>query len=877
MARRPLLLLLVGLAVVLVSLGGRGAARSANPVGSLSSTPDATYVTDGSVEATARAGSTIYIGGDFSEVGPRTGPFAAIDSSTAKPQANLPEVSGGQALVAAIAADGTGGWYLGGDFTHVGGVARHNLAHILANGSVDSSFNPGANGEVFTLLFFGGALDVGGTFTSIAGQSRSYLAQLDTNGSATTWNPAPNDVVRALVVVKPIGVNNPATIFVGGNFTSIGGQARSYLARLNLNGTATVWDPEPNGDVWAIAATGGGLSPLQIDVGGVFTTIDGGQTRNRIAQLDGNGHVTGFDANAGGIVESLAASGSTVYAGGNFTTIGGQSRNSLAALDSTTGEATSWNPNATVNSDVLALGVSGTTLYAGGDFTSLGGATRERLAALDTATAAATPWNPDANQEVRAIALSGTTVAAGGFFSSVGGVARSSLAAIDAATGKPTSWNPGTDGAVNSLAVANGVVYAGGGFDHAGGASRADLVALNGSTGAATAWNPSPDNAVVALAISGGTIYAGGFFTSIGGQSRGGIAALDTATGKATGWNPNADGWVDAVALLNGTIYAGGQFSTIGGTSRVDLAALDPTTGLATAWDPGPNGIVRALATSGSTLYFGGDFTHVGPYTRDHLAAISAAGVMNAWNPSVNGPVYAVAVGGSTVYAGGDFSSIGATPRAGLGAISAATGSAASWNPAPTAVRALEADPDGSVYVGGAFRTMDLAPQQGFASFSLPPASSAAPAIGALQVGQPTTCSKGSWSGSTPQTYTYVWLRDGAAIGAATAATYTPLAGDRGHELSCRVTATNVAGSASAVSASVLVPQLMCVVPKLKGKTLKAAKRVLRAANCSLGKVGKAYSAKIKKGRVVSQKPKPHTVKPLDARVKLVLSRGRKR
>jgi hypothetical protein len=44
-------------------------------------------------------------------------------------------------------------------------------------------------------------------------------------------------------------------------------------------------------------------------------------------------------------VIALAVSGSTVYAGGNFTSIGGQGRGGIAALDPTTGLATAWNPD----------------------------------------------------------------------------------------------------------------------------------------------------------------------------------------------------------------------------------------------------------------------------------------------------------------------------------------------------------------------------------------------------------------------------------------------------------------------------------------------------------------------------------------------------
>src|SRR5262249_56149000 len=43
-----------------------------------------------------------------------------------------------------------------------------------------------------------------------------------------------------------------------------------------------------------------------------------------------------------------------------------------------------------------------------------------------------------------------------------------------------------------------------------------------------------------------------------------------------------------------------------------------------------------------------------------------------------------------------------------------------------------------------------------------------------------------------------------------------------------------------------------CVVPKVKGKTLTAAKRAIRKAGCSVGKVTKAFSGKVKKGRVIS-------------------------
>jgi hypothetical protein len=66
-----------------------------------------------------------------------------------------------------------------------------------------------------------------------------------------------------------------------------------------------------------------------------------------------------------------------------------------------------------------------------------------------------------------------------------------------------------------------------------------------------------------------------------------------------------------------------------------------------------------------------------------------------------------------------------------------------------------------------------------------------------------------------------------------------------------------------------------CVVPKLKGKTLKAVKRQLKSHSCRLGKVKHAASRTVKKGGVISQKPKAGKRLKHGAKVNLVVSRGR--
>jgi hypothetical protein len=68
----------------------------------------------------------------------------------------------------------------------------------------------------------------------------------------------------------------------------------------------------------------------------------------------------------------------------------------------------------------------------------------------------------------------------------------------------------------------------------------------------------------------------------------------------------------------------------------------------------------------------------------------------------------------------------------------------------------------------------------------------------------------------------------------------------------------------------------LCTVQEVRRRALPTAKRTIARANCRVGKIRRAYST-LKRGRVISQKPKPGTVLPKRGKVNLVVSRGRKR
>src|SRR6266545_3710226 len=69
------------------------------------------WVTNGPVSTAVPSGDTLYIGGNFTYVGPLTGGAAAIDPVTGAPDLRGPRAN---SFVDSVVADGTGGWFIGG-------------------------------------------------------------------------------------------------------------------------------------------------------------------------------------------------------------------------------------------------------------------------------------------------------------------------------------------------------------------------------------------------------------------------------------------------------------------------------------------------------------------------------------------------------------------------------------------------------------------------------------------------------------------------------------------------------------------------------------------------------------------------------------------
>jgi uncharacterized delta-60 repeat protein len=256
---------------------------------------------------------------------------------------------------------------VGGYFTTLGTQTRTNLGRLLADGTVDAAFNPGANNwvECFALQTDGRIL-VGGTFTALGGFPRSRLARLNDDGTLdASFDPAPNDKVSCVVVQAD------GQILVGGFFNTLCGVPRAFLGRVRADGTLdSSFDPQPVGPVDMIALEADG----KILVAGGFT---------HIARLNSDGSLdAGFDLAANGDVRSLVlqADGRLIL-GGGFTSLAGQTRPRLARLNSDDTLDPNFNPGANAAVSALAIQADGKVL-AGGLFTTLAGQSRNYLGRL---------------------------------------------------------------------------------------------------------------------------------------------------------------------------------------------------------------------------------------------------------------------------------------------------------------------------------------------------------------------------------------------------------------------------------------------------------------------------------------------------------------
>ncbi|MDP6771313.1 MAG: delta-60 repeat domain-containing protein, partial [Anaerolineales bacterium] len=326
---------------------------------------------------------------------------------------------GASAIIDDVIVNG-GTYFVSGLFDYAGGTRTGSMYYTDGtDGEVDDTFTS-YDGETAIAISDGSTgFFVGDSSNSTAA---NRLRHVQADGTITTFG-SPNGAIRALWLDE-----TNEKLYVGGEFTSISSTARNRMAGYDVSTLTSPsllsgFNPNVNGIVRAITAAADGNA---IIAGGDFTDI-GGTTRNRIAKINSNGTLASWDANADDVVRAVFYDAAGIYIGGDFLNIGGEARNRLALLDDDNAEALAWNPD--VNGSVYTIEVR-TDIFVGGSFTDVGGNTRNRIAKIAPLGAIDSGWNPNVNGNVYDIATDGTNIFFVGDFTTVGSSDRWHAAAV---------------------------------------------------------------------------------------------------------------------------------------------------------------------------------------------------------------------------------------------------------------------------------------------------------------------------------------------------------------------------------------------------------------------------------------------------------------
>lgn len=648
-----------------------------------------------------------------------------VMGSTALNLPNLDIRAGGPVHASVQQPDG--GVVIGGSFDFINGQARSNIARFLPDGSLDPTWNPGADGEVRALAVdSSGSIYVAGTYRNIGGMDRRGLAKLSGAGAIDpAWFPF-FDSWAEHHYFSAIEVGPDSRLYVSGWFDRIGGESLSLLARLELDGFGAA-DPH-----WAPNRI---ARDIVFDGEGHVFTDSGGFLSGSLAKISmtGNGHADPAwvpDISGGRSTRMVMGSDGYLYIAGELHGTAPHHWSSSLVRVATTGQGQvdpHWTNLEDCCVEAMAADAFG-NLYLtamlpdGGSGTSYLALARVSLAdgELDHS------WNPQIDPEhLSRISFldpddrGGLRVAGG--FSQLGTEPYMGYAIVDAAA----SVTAGAE--VHRYPIISAVVrQPGGGLVVAGAFAKANGLSRNGILRIAPGgeldevWNPPafPQGTVDLVSVdSTGDVYARGSFGSLAkGRSTPNIELVKvdgTGPGQVDqSWSAQMDGWLDALVIgPDDAIYIGGGFTHVNGAPRSSLAKLGSVDGAVDAvWRPATDGWVSALAIDDhGGLIVAGDFSMIGGGQRGGLARLSStgSGALDAvWTPDAVSHVSRLAIDSQgRVYLGGSFTHVGSTQRNGLARVSGTTGALdAAWNPSPNGVVAsILMGSEGGVFVGGFF------------------------------------------------------------------------------------------------------------------------------------------------------------------------------
>jgi len=561
--------------------------------------------------------SGLYVSGSFTSYKGTTRQYLVkLNKTNATLDTNFDNLTGFNSNVSSIVIDSTH-LYVGGSFTSYKGTTRQRVAKIdKTTGALDTGFDTanGFDSSVNSLLLDGNNLYVGGSFTTYKGNTRQRIVKIDKTTAAEvdasgTGFSTTSGFDSGVTSIK---LDASGFLYAGGFFTSYKGNTRQLIAKIDKT-TAILDVSFDSSNGFSGTSTNYGVSAASVRTisiasgvlfaGGYncldYRSVNNAFSRRGLAKIHiPTGTVdTIFNTSSGissyGVIFSMILDGNNLYAGGEFTTYKGNTRQRIVKIDKTTAaevdpngtgfSTTSGFPSGKINSLLL----DGNNLYVGGNFGSYKGNTRQRIVKIDKTTAA----EVDAN-------------------------------------GTGFSTTSGFDNTVYSMALYGNNLYVGGSFTSYKGNTRQRIVKIDKTTAAEVDPNGTGfsttsgfNNWVESIVPDGlGELYVGGMFSSYKGTTRLCIAKINATTASLTTAFNGSASWlpggfyaeVKCILYTNGQLFIGGFFNNYNSTFRVKIAKINPTTGdldtlfvpdqlleSGTRWYPGLHGNATTYQTPG--------------------------------------------------------------------------------------------------------------------------------------------------------------------------------------------------------------------------------------------------------------------------------------
>ncbi len=548
---------------------------------------------------------------------------------------------------------------ISGAFTTYNNLSRNRLARLNSDGTIDYTFFPdggplGTINSITTLT--NGKLIIAGNFTNYAGVARKNIARLNANGSLdTTFNPGtgPNDEVSSMAIL-----NNDSIIIVG-NFTSYNGNASKRIARIGSNGgfdSTFNSGAGLNNSVYAMSIQSSG----NIIISGAFSLYNNFQN-NRIARLNADG--TLFNSSANNTVYCTATQiDGKILIGGKFTSYNGESKITITRLNVDGTLDTSFNTGTGTQSpfgpgviNAIAIQNDG-KIIIGGDFTYYNGIKKNYIVRLniDGTLDNAFTNTLSSGSTVNNIYIQndGKIIIVGGGFFPYNSIARLNVnGSFDASF----MANVANIGGVNTAAIQSDekIIIADGGTN----IKRISRLNIDGTldtsfnTGTTfTSTNGKVVDIYTCAIQNDGKIIFGGLFQTLNGVSLKSIARLNSNGSFDNTFNNGLNNIpafdigtcrVNSISLQNdGKLIVGGQFSTgglsPGGLRISNLCRLNVDGTIDTALAETNSIIFTTSIQSDGKIIIGGLFTLFGDYGLNYIARIKGGNSLSITNTVLN-------------------------------------------------------------------------------------------------------------------------------------------------------------------------------------------------------------------------------------------------